>query len=291
MVSSKKEWVGYYLFLAPAFIIFVVFIFGPMIYSFILSFFEYNMMTINEAKFVGFNNFKSLLANKQFLAACKNTLIYTLTTVPIMLVLGFLIASLINSKYVRYKLTYKICYYIPYVSSMVAVVQVFSLIFNASTNGTANQILTKLGLEPIGWLSTSKWAMVIVIILGIWKQLGYVIIIYIGGLLAVPGEVYESASLDPISPFTLARKITLPLIRPTTIFLLVTETINGFQVFTPVQILTDGGPGYSTTTLVTLLYDKGFKEYKMGIASAISLILFLVLLILSIIQNKIGDRE
>ena len=286
IVASKREKLGYYLFLAPAFLVFLVFIFIPMIASFVLSFFSYSMTTIKEPEFVGLKNFITLFQTPVFRTAMKNTVVYTAFTVPTTMACGLCIALLIKSRLVRRKNFYKVCYYIPYVSSMVAVAIVFSLVFNSSPNGIMNQILGKLGIAPVGWLSNDKWAMFVVVLLSVWKELGYVMVIYTGGLLSISQDIYEAVSLDPISSWKKLIYITLPMLRPTTLFLLVVETIGSFQVFTPVQIMTNGGPGYSTTTIVTYLYQKGFQEYKMGMASAIAVIMFVILLFLSILQNK-----
>lgn len=286
IVASKREKLGYYLFLAPAFLVFLVFIFIPMIASFVLSFFSYSMTTIKEPEFVGLKNFITLFQTPVFRTAMKNTVVYTAFTVPTTMACGLCIALLINSRLVRRKNFYKVCYYIPYVSSMVAVAIVFSYVFNSSPNGIMNQILGKLGIAPVGWLSNDKWAMFVVVLLSVWKELGYVMVIYTGGLLSISQDIYEAVSLDPISSWKKLIYITLPMLRPTTLFLLVVETIGSFQVFTPVQIMTNGGPGYSTTTIVTYLYQKGFQEYKMGMASAIAVIMFVILLFLSILQNK-----
>ena len=286
IVASKREKLGYYLFLAPAFLVFLVFIFIPMIASFVLSFFSYSMTTIKEPEFVGLKNFITLFQTPVFRTAMKNTVVYTAFTVPTTMACGLCIALLINSRLVRRKNFYKVCYFIPYVSSMVAVAIVFSLVFNSSPNGIMNQILGKLGIAPVGWLSNDKWAMFVVVLLSVWKELGYVMVIYTGGLLSISQDIYEAVSLDPISSWKKLIYITLPMLRPTTLFLLVVETIGSFQVFTPVQIMTNGGPGYSTTTIVTYLYQKGFQEYKMGMASAIAVIMFVILLFLSILQNK-----
>ena len=153
IVASKREKLGYYLFLAPAFLVFLVFIFIPMIASFVLSFFSYSMTTIKEPEFVGLKNFITLFQTPVFRTAMKNTVVYTAFTVPTTMACGLCIALLINSRLVRRKNFYKVCYYIPYVSSMVAVAIVFSLVFNSSPNGIMNQILGKLGIAPVGWLS------------------------------------------------------------------------------------------------------------------------------------------
>lgn len=292
IVASKREKFGYYLFVLPALVIFGTFIFWPMIYSFFLSFCEYNLATANAPVFVGIKNYVNLFNNVQFVVAFKNTAAFTLTLVPLALFGGLMIALGINSKLIKYKRFYKIAYYIPYVSSMVAVSIVFRILFTPRADGTMNVLIQKLfNAQPIGWLSSADWAMFVIVLMVFWKGLGYVMIIYLGGLLAIPEDVYEAVSLDPISGTKMLTKITLPLLKPTTLFLLVTQVIESFQIFTPVYIMTGGGPGYATLTLVTLLYDKGFKSNVMGQASAIAVIIFIVLLILSMIQNRIGSRD
>lgn len=291
IVVSKKERLGYYLFLLPAFLVFAVFIFFPTVCSFVLSLFDYSISTIKDPEYVGLENFINLFTNPTFRAVIKNTFVYTLFAVPFTMALGLLLALLINSKLVRYKTFFKTCYYIPYACSMVAVSIVFSMLFNASTNGIVNQMLIKLGMEPKGWLSDGKLAMFVVILLSVWKDVGYAMLIYTGGLLAIPEDINDAVALDPASPWQKLTKITLPLLTPTTLFLSITQVINSFQVFTPVNILTDGGPGYATSTIVTYLYKKGFGEYKMGVASAIAVIIFIILLILTYIQNRVGERE
>ncbi|MBQ2662469.1 MAG: sugar ABC transporter permease [Clostridia bacterium] len=290
IVASKRERFGYYLFLLPAFVVFTTFIFGPMLYSFYLSLCKYSLVTTNNPQFVGFKNYLDLFKNTQFLTAVKNTMIFTLALVPLTLFGGLLVAMGINSKLIKYKRFYKICYYIPYVSSMVAVSYVFKILFSSRPDAAMNALLAAFGVAPIEWLNSADWAMIIIILLSFWKQLGYVMIIYLGGLLAIPEDVYEAVSLDPINGPTMLTKITLPLLKPTTMFLLVTEVINSFQIFTPVHVMTSGGPGMATTTLVTLLYEKGFKNSNMGQASAIAVIIFFALLLLSIIQNNL-DKE
>ena len=141
------------------------------------------------------------------------------------------------------------------------------------------------------FLADNTWAMVVVILLSVWKSLGYIMIIYLGGLLSISEDIYEAVSLDPISPWQKLTKITLPLLKPTTLFLMTTETISSFQVFTPVNVMTGGGPGYATTTLISLLYNKGFAEFKMGMASAIAVVIFVILSILTMIQNKLGEDD
>lgn len=291
IVANKKEKARYYLFLLPAFSVFAVFIFWPTIQSFYLSLCKYSMSSIKAPTFVGFKNYINLFKNHIFWQVLKNTAVYTFFTVPLTMAAGLLLALMINSALIKHKQVYKVIYYIPYVSSMVAVATVFKLLFDPGTNGIVNQILIKLGLDPMAFLSDKYWAMAIVILLSVWKSLGYVMIIYLGGLLGISRDIYEAVSLDPITPWQKLTKITLPLLKPTTLFLMVTETISSFQVFTPVNVMTDGGPGYSTTTLVTMLYEAGFVDFNMGKASALAVIIFVILSILTLIQNKVSNAE
>ena len=291
IVASKREKFCYYLYLIPAFVVFGVFIFWPTIHSFYLSLCKYSLSTIASAKFIGFKNFVTLFKDHIFWQAMQNTAVYTFFTVPLTMAAGLLLALLIHNKLVKSKTLYKVIYYIPYVSSMVAVAIVFKLIFDPGSAGIANQILLKMGFDLQPFLSDNVWAMVIVILLSIWKSLGYIMIIYLGGLLSISEDIYEAVSLDPISPWKKLTKITLPLLKPTTLFLMTTETINSFQVFTPVNVMTGGGPGYATTTLISMLYDAGFTRFNMGKASAIAVIIFVILSILTIIQKKVANDE
>lgn len=291
MVVSKREKASYYLFLLPAYLVFTVFIFYPMLRSIYLSLCKYSMSSIQNAAFVGLKNYANLFKNNIFWKVLKNTAIYTLFTVPITIAAGLFLALLINNRLVKRKTAYKVIYYVPYVSSMVACAIVFKLLFDSGTNGIINQILMKLGLQPVGFLSSNFWAMAVVILLSVWKSLGYVMIIYLGGLMGIPTEIYEAVSLDSISPWQKLRYITLPLLKPTTQFLFITQIISSFQVFTPVNVMTSGGPGYATTTLVSMLYEAGFKDGNMGKASAIAVIIFVVLTVLTMIQNKLGEED
>ena len=291
MVVSKREKASYYLFLLPAYLVFTVFIFYPMLRSIYLSLCKYSMSSIQNAAFVGLKNYANLFKNNIFWKVLKNTAIYTLFTVPLTIAAGLFLALLINNRLVKRKTAYKVIYYVPYVSSMVACAIVFKLLFDSGTNGIINQILMKLGLQPVGFLSSNFWAMAVVILLSVWKSLGYVMIIYLGGLMGIPTEIYEAVSLDSISPWQKLRYITLPLLKPTTQFLFITQIISSFQVFTPVNVMPSGGPGYATTTLVSMLYEAGFKDGNMGKASAIAVIIFVVLTVLTMIQNKLGEED
>ncbi|MBR4308564.1 MAG: sugar ABC transporter permease [Oscillospiraceae bacterium] len=292
IVASKREKASYYLYLIPAFACFGLFIFWPTIQSFYLSLCRYSLSDTKGA-YIGLKNYTDLFGSKQFWEILEHTGVFTLFTVPCAIILGLLLAVLVHSKLIKYKTFYKVALYIPYVSSMVAVASVFRILFNANmSNSVVNQVLVKIGLSKVNWLGDPKWAMFVIILVSMWKSLGYIMIIYLGGLCGISDDVYEAADLDAVTPWKKLTKITVPLLKPTTFFLLATETISSFQVFTPVNIITEGGPFGSTTTLITYLYNEGFKGTKgMGKASAISVIIFAILTVLTIIQKKMTDED
>ncbi len=293
IVASKREKASYYLYLIPAFLCFGVFIFWPTIQSFYLSLCKYSLSNF-EGTYVGLLNYENLFKSSQFWQVMRNTGVFTLFTVPCAMILGLLMAVMVHSKLIKHKTFYKVALYIPYVSSMVAVASVFRILFNANpSNSVVNQLLVKIGIDKVDWLGDPDWAMFVIILVSMWKSLGYIMIIYLGGLCGISDDVYEAADLDAVTPWKRLTKITVPLLKPTTFFLLATETISSFQVFTPVNIITNGGdPFGSTSTLITYLYNEGFKSTNgMGKASAISVIIFVILSILTVIQKKLTDED
>ncbi len=294
IVASRREKAAYYLYVIPAFVCFGIFIFWPTIQSFYLSLCKYSMSSINKSpKFVGLYYYKNLLTSDKFWQVMKNTGVFTLFTVPVSMIIGLLLAVMVHSKLIKHKTFYKVALYIPYVSSMVAVASVFKILFNSNMSASVvNQLLEKIGLDKVNWLGDPSWAMFVIILVSMWKSLGYIMIIYLGGLCGISDDIYEAADLDAVTPWKKLTKITAPLLKPTTFFLLATETISSFQVFTPVNIITNGGdPFGSTSTLITFLYDEGFKSGTMGKASAISVIIFVILSILTVIQKKLTDED
>ena len=293
IVASKREKAAYYLYLIPAFACFGLFIFWPTIQSFYLSLSKYSLSD-PKGTYVGLENYRGLILSSQFWQIMKNTGVFTVFTVPVSMIIGLLLAVMVHSKLIKYKSLYKVAMYVPYVSSMVAVSSVFRILFNANpSNSVVNQLLVKIGLSKVDWLGDPTWAMFVIILVSMWKSLGYIMIIYLGGLCGISDDVYEAADLDAVTPWKKLTKITVPLLKPTTFFLLATETISSFQVFTPVNIITNGGdPFGSTSTLITYLYNEGFKGTRgMGKASAISVIIFAILTVLTIIQKKMTDED
>ncbi|MGE5574173.1 MAG: carbohydrate ABC transporter permease [Bacteroidota bacterium] len=280
-----------YSMIAPAYMVFLVFIFIPVAWSFYLSLFDYSILTLKHPEFAGLENFAKMFGDSVFRVSVWNTVRYSLGTVPARLVLGLALALLLDQKNLFGKNFLRTVYFLPVVTSMVAASIVWSLVFNASEAGLANQMVKALGFAPKGWLADSKLAMLSVCVMSVWKELGYVMTIFLAGLQGVPLELYEAAAIDGATGWQKIRFITIPLLRPTTFFILVTEAIGSFQVFTQTYVMTGGGPGYSTTTLINLLYTKGFFEFDMGYASALAVTLFLGLLLLSWVMRRAFRAE
>lgn len=290
MKKRLKENLIAYAFCAPAYIIFTIFLFIPIVWVIFLSLKDFSIVTLYSAKFVGLKNYLRLAKDEVFLRSILNTVYFTVLYVPGNTILGLVFALLLNRPF-KGRNFFRLALFVPNVISMVVVSIIWSLIFSSSTTGIANRLLLVLHLKPIQWLSDYRYALLAVGIVLIWSGFGYRMLIFLAGLQNIPEELYEAASLDGATKLQVTLKITLPLLRPTTFFVITTSLINSFQVFTPIYIMTGGGPGYSTTTIVNYLYTKGFSEFQMGYASAISVILLLIILVLTFVQRKIGKED
>jgi multiple sugar transport system permease protein len=290
VTGKMGEMLESYTFLAPAFVIFIFFTFIPVIWSFYLSVFNYSLLSFRAPEYVGYQNFREIFQDKVFWVSVNNTIVYALGTVPVRLALGLFIALLLNNKLFALKF-YRTSYFLPVVTSMVAAGIIWSLVFDAGNAGLANRVLMLCKAKPAGWLADSKLAMLAMIIMSTWKDLGYCMLIYLAGLQGIPMELYEAADIDGTSSWQKFWHVTLPLLKPTTFFILTTQIIGAFQVFTQTYVMTGGGPGYSTTTLINLLYIKGFQEFNMGYASALAVLLFITLLLLTIFQKRVFKAD
>lgn len=280
----NNENLAAYLFLLPALVGFLGFIIIPFLSSLVLSFTQWNFVSgISGIKFIGLKNFKHLLTDPWFKTAFTNNMVFAFTVVPISLALGLVIAVLIQ-RYVYASNLIKIMIFMPYISSVVAVAIVWMVMLQPSY-GPINQFLTSIGIaNPPKWIADIKWAMPTLILITIWQGIGYYVIIYIGGLNSIPMEVYESADIDGASFWSKFFRITVPLVSPTTFFLAITGIIGSFKVFDLISILTNGGPGTSTNVIAYYMYQTAFTYNKMGYASAMAVVVFIIIFIITVIQ-------
>ena len=282
-MQKRRDTLTAWLFLAPVLLLFFTFIAYPIVFSGALSLTEWNFVSgLSGIEFVGLDNFQKMFHDETFLYALKNTLIYTVTIVPVSVVLSLILAYLLNDK-VYLRKTLRLLFFIPYISNTVALVTVFKFMFRS--DGPVNLFLSKLGMTELPqWFSNPNLTKVPIIILVIWTSIGYQVLIYMAALQDVPTSLYEAAEIDGTTPWQKFRKITVPLISPTTFYLIVIRTIAVFKLFTAVKIMTSGTTDRSSTTIVMEVYRHGFSNYDFGYASAMSWILFLIILTITLIQ-------
>ena len=268
------------LFVLVPMLVFLAFSVYPMLYAGYLSLTEFSFT--KAPTFIGLGNFERLLDDQVFRTALTNTLVYTLGVVPTGMVLSFLLALLLNQK-IRGMTLFRIAFYMPVVTSTVASGMVWLWMY-APDSGIVNQALASVGIAPQRWLIDPNLALPSVMVMAVWKNLGYTMVIYLAALQGIPVHLYESADLDGANAWDRVRYITVPLIKSATFFIFVTSIISSFQVFGSIYVMTQGGPGYATTTVVHQVYLNAFRYLRMGYASAEALILFVVIFALSLIN-------
>lgn len=287
----KKFNIAPYLFIAPNFLGFLVFILIPVLVSFGVAFTDFNIFKgFKNCAFVGFSNFVQMFQDEWFWAALKNNLLYTVVTIPVILGFSIVLSTILNNK-VYMKTTIRVMIFIPYIASVVAISVIWMLILNPS-QGILNNFLREIGISnPPGWLGDPNWAMPAVILVGIWMGLGYNTIIYMSGLQSISKTLYEAAEIDGASSAQTFRYITVPMLRNTTFFLLITNIIGSFQVFGQINIMTGGGPGNKTTVLAHYIYLAGFRYHKMGYAASIAWFLLLIIFLVTLFQWKMQRKH
>lgn len=274
--------------LLPSFIVFSVFIVYPVFYSLYLSFFNVSLLATSK-KFVGWRNYTTLLKNPTFQKAVLNTLRYTAGVVPLGIVCSLAVAVLLNSR-LRFQQLFRAAFFIPVITSMVAVAMVWSWMLEPNY-GLINVMLDKIGIKGPNWLTDPDWAMTSVILLSIWKNLGYNMVIFLAGLQDVPDEMYESADIDGANALQKFLFITVPIIKAPIGFAFIISMIKSLQAFNQIYVMTGGGPANSTIVVVYYLYQQAFEFFRTGYGSAVAWTLFIVILFLTLIQNRVFRPE
>lgn len=272
-----------YIFIAPNMLVFTVFLFVPMLLAVYMSFNEWSL--IEAPTFIGLGNYVQMVQDPQFWQALGNTLLFTVGTVPVNIALGLLVAIGLNRKVPGRGLLRSI-FFVPVVISGVAVALVGAWIFNDSY-GVINNALTAVGLDAVPWLTSQRWAMLSIIAMALWLGIGFNMVIYLAALQSIPPELYEAAQIDGASGWSRFRNITWPLLGPTTFLLVILGVISSLHVFDLIFVMTGGGPGFATTVLVMYLYQSAFQNLQMGYASAMGVVLFLMLLSFTAFQWRI----
>ena len=292
---ERKNTLVAYSFLAPNFIGFAVFTLVPVICAIALSLFEWNGGDISKLKFVGLDNYATIFATKKVAEkgigyffnradlgiALKNTVFYTVVTVPLTIVCALALALLLNR--IRGAVFFRTVFFFPYVSSMVAICVCWS--FMLMKDGPVNQLIMALGIDfNKAWTADSTMAIWSIILVSVWRNMGYYMVLYLAALQGIPRELMEAATVDGAGKWKQFLHVTLPQLKPTTFFVSVMMVISCFKIYDVVAIMTDGGPGRSTKMLVTYIYDEAFVKVRYGQASAISMVLLVIVLLVTIIQ-------
>ncbi len=285
---KRREMLTAYAFILPTFVGFVIFIVGPMLASFAISLFDWNMLT--PPRFIGLANFQQLFNDSRIGAVYLTTFKLAFMIVPTNMILGLSLAVLLDRKMPGLvRSFFKVSFFFPFVVSAVAVSIIWTFMFHRDL-GPFNYYLGLLGIDRIPWLNSSTYSPFAIMIADVWRNVGFYVLVFLGGMQAIPRDFYEAAEVDGASVWKQFRHITLPLLSPTILFLTVISVIGALQIFEQPQILTNGGPGDATRTIVLYLYEQGFRFFDMGYASAIAITLFVIILILTAIQFRLSRR-
>lgn len=275
----------------PGLLIFGIFTVYPILKLFIMSFFEWDFGSMLSHRFIGLGNYIEVLGDEYFRTVFVNSLVYTIVTVPGQMLVGFLVALLLN-RITHFKVGYRVMYYLPVITSWVVASLIFKYVFN--TEGLLNYFLTKvihITSGNIRWLDTRWSGMTVAMLLGIWKGIGWNMVVFLAALQTVPGDLYEAAAIDGATAWNKLIHVTIPSIRGTVLFALVMLTIGGFNVFTSVKMITGGDPGHQTDVILTWMYHKAFDTGKFGYAAALSFITTVVLALLAVVQFRLMQQK
>jgi multiple sugar transport system permease protein len=291
--KRRSDLIPALIFLLPGLVLFALFFLGPMLYSLRISFFQWKIVHPDQSVFVGFDNYQRALSDPVFRRAILNTLAYTVITVSVKLFLGLGVALLLNDAF-RGRTFFRVAYYLPVITSWVIVSLLFEYMFNGQA-GLVNYFLRDiLRVIPknILWFADPILTLVPIILLDIWKGIGWAAIIFLAGLQTIPAELYEAARVDGASSFAQLRYITWPLLAPTTIFLIVVLVIGGLNAYVPFQLMTNGGdPMDLTHSVLTLMYEATFGKIDFGYGAAISYLLTVFVFIVSIIELRLMRQQ
>ncbi|XVV09861.1 carbohydrate ABC transporter permease [Actinoplanes sp. CA-131856] len=275
-------------FLSPAIVTFLIFVLAPTAGVLYLSFFDWNLLS--DGTFVGLDNFDRLLSDERLLRVYGSTAYMALAILAVNVVLGLLLAVLLETRMPRWlRGFFRLSFLFPFVVSASAVALIWRFLLNKDL-GLVNYLIGLIGIDRIDWLGSSTWAPISVIVVNSWKTIGFSILVYIAGLQAIPDQLKEAAIVDGANAWTRFWRITFPMLSPTIFFLVVINTINSFQIFAEPRVLTQGGPGDASRTIVEYLYDRAFGDFDLGYASAIGITFMLILIVLTAIQFRFSRR-
>ena len=275
-------------FAAPFVILFGIFLAFPILASLALSFTSFGLRDLQNpigSNFVGLNNYVNVLSDTRFWTSLFNTAYFVVIGVPVTLALGLLIANALNRGITRFRTAFRVGYYLPVITSIVAIAVVWRFLLNPDV-GLINMLLAGIGISGPSWLGNPAFAMPSIIAMAVWRNLGFAMVVFLAGLQAIPSELYEAGSIDGAGRWQLFRHITIPMLRPTILFMVVITTIGYLQLFEEPFVMTDGGPLDRTLSVTMYMYQQAFRFFHQGYASAIAYILFVIVAIVAFLQFK-----
>jgi ABC-type sugar transport system permease subunit len=289
--ASRRPWrddlVGW-AFAAPFVILFVVFLAFPILASFLLSFTSFGLRDIANpvgTSVIGIKNYVDLFADPKFWKALFNTFYFVVVGVPVTLAIGLLIATALSRGVTRFRTAFRVGYYLPVITSIVAIAVVWRFLLNPDA-GLINMLLGGLGIKGPAWLADPVFAMPSIIAMAVWRNLGFAMVVFLAGLQTIPAALYESASIDGAGRWQAFRFVTIPMLRPTILFMTVITTIGYLQLFEEPFVMTGGGPLDSTLSITMYMYQQGFTFFHQGYASAIAYVLFVIVALIAFLQFK-----
>ena len=286
---AKYAW----LFLAPALLVLAMFFFLPVLAALAMSLTDFDLYALadyDNLRFVGLQNYADLLRQPLFWKSLGNTFYFVLLGVPLSLGASLGAALLVNSKLARFRNVYRTIYFAPVVTTMVAVAVVWRYIFH-TRYGFLNYILGFFGIDPIDWMGDPQWAMPAIVILAVWKNFGYNMIILLAALQSIPEDLYEAGRIDGASGWQLFRHVTLPGLAPVLLLVSILTMTGYFQLFAEPYVMTEGGPLQSTLSVLYFMYEEGFKWWNLGRASAVAFLLFVLMFAITLLQLRVARRQ
>jgi multiple sugar transport system permease protein len=282
-----------WLFLAPALVLIGFFFFLPAAAALLLSLTDfdiYALADIDNARVVGSSNYGRLLDHPLFWTSLKNTFYFALGCGPLTVLVALIAALLVNAPLTRFRTFFRTAYFVPFVTTLVAVAIVWRYLYHAEY-GLLNYTLGVMGIAPVNWLGDPRWAMPAIILMAVWKNFGFNMIIFLAGLQGIPERLYEAARLDGAGAWRQFVHVTLPMLRPTFLFVAVMTMIGYCQLFAEPYVMTQGGPADSTLSLVLLMYEEGFRWWNIGHAAALAFTLFVLILAFTLVQLRLRPLE
>ena len=287
--TARAAW----FFVGPALGLIAVFFFLPVAAALLLSFTDFDLYAVADpanVRVVAFGNYRRLFADPLFWRALRNTFYFALVGGPLTVAVSLAAAMLVNARLARFKGLFRTIYFAPVVTTLVAVAVVWRYLLHARY-GLVNYALEGIGLHPVDWLGSARWSMPAIILLAVWKNFGYNMIIFIAGLQNIPEELYEAAHLDGATAVQRFRHVTVPMLGPTFLFVGIITMIGYFQLFAEPYVMTQGGPLKSTLSVVLYMYEEGFRWWRMGYAAAIAFVLFLIILAATLLQLRLQRKS